>query len=120
MARPNYNSNGTFKEEVPKIKLNKESFKEALLIFTYVKPYRQKFAAGLLFIGLSALSTMTFPYLLKQLIDSANAISKGQATFSPGTIALWMLGVLSIQMVFSFMRIYLFTSVGEHALADMR
>lgn len=120
MARPNYNSNGSFKEEPPKAKLNKESFKQALLIFTYVRPYRGKFILGLLFIALSALSTMTFPYLLKQLIDSAHAVLQGSVKFSPGMIALGMIGVLSIQMLFSFMRIFLFTSVGEHALADMR
>jgi ABC-type multidrug transport system fused ATPase/permease subunit len=31
-----------------------------------------------------------------------------------------MIVLLAIQMIFSFMRIYIFTSVGEHALADMR
>ena len=120
MARPNYNSNGSVKTEPPKVKLNKENFREALLIFRYVKPYRWQFGGGLLFIALSSLSTMSFPYLLKQLIDSANAFSKGQAHFTPGTIALVMISVLGIQMVFSFMRVYLFTSVGELALADMR
>jgi ABC transporter fused permease/ATP-binding protein len=119
MARPNYNS-GSVKDEAPKVKLNKESFKEALLIFTYLRKYRSKFAAGLLFIGLSALTTMAFPYMMKQLIDSAHSIRTGLAVYSPGTIAWWMIGVLCIQMLFSFMRIYLFTLVGELALADMR
>ena len=120
MARHNHRNNGNSADEPPKAKLNKESFREALLIFTYVKPYRGKFAAGLLFIALSALSTMTFPYLLKQLIDSAHAISTGKVLFSPGLIAWGMIGVLCVQMLFSFMRIFLFTTVGEHALADMR
>src|SRR5882757_11098840 len=130
---------------VPGVKLNKESIRESLLIFRYVRPYRGQFAAGLLFIGLSSLSTMAFPYLLKLLIDSAghhagssgNALTPGTAVnmtipgisdhtgsltayHSPGFLALAMVGVLSIQMVFSFMRVYLFTSVGERALADMR
>src|SRR5690606_16858075 len=39
---------------------------------------------------------------------------------TPGNIALLMIGILTLQMVFSFMRIYLFTSVGENAVADMR
>ncbi len=118
MARHNNNSN--LADESPKAKLTRESFREALLIFTYVKPYRGKFAAGLLFIALSALTTMSFPYLLKQLIDSAHAIKEGTVKFSPGIIALSMLGVLTVQMLFSYMRIFLFTTVGEHALADMR
>lgn len=120
MARPNYNSNGSVKEETPKAKLNKENFKQALLIFAYIKPYRWKFTAGLIFIALSSVTTMAFPYLLKQLIDSANQLNKNRFHFTPGNIALTMIAVLAVQMFFSFMRIYVFTSVGENALADMR
>jgi ABC-type multidrug transport system fused ATPase/permease subunit len=121
MARDNNNNNGERRADLPKAKFTRENIKQALLIFRYVKPYRRKFAAGLLFIALSSLSTMTFPYLLKKLIDSANAsITKTAINFSPGNIALIMIAVLGVQMVFSFMRVYLFTSVGELALADMR
>ncbi len=121
MARNNNNSNGTAKPDLPKAKFTKENLKQALLIFRYVKPYRWQFASGLLFIALSALSGMSFPYLLKKLIDSANAnIIKTPVDFTPGNIAIIMMSVLGVQMIFSFMRIYLFTSVGEMALADMR
>src|SRR5882762_4010097 len=58
-------------EPPPRVKINKTTLRESLLIFRYVRPYRGQFAAGLLFIGLSSLSTMAFPYLLKFLIDSA-------------------------------------------------
>lgn len=139
--------NGPFPaaEPAPKLRINKESLRESLLIFRYVRPYRLQFAAGLFFIGLSSLSTMAFPYLLKLLIDSAGqrAGIPGSATapghsgpidipgisgqagsltghYSPGLLALTMVAVLSVQMVFSYMRVYLFTSVGEQALADMR
>ena len=108
-------------DDMPKAKVSKENLREGLMIFTYVKPYKYQFIAGLVFIALSAGSTMAFPYLLKELIDSAHAISLGTAPeFTPGNIALVMIGVLTLQMVFSFMRIYLFTSVGENAVADMR
>ena len=120
MARATTRSNGQIQDEIPKAKLNAETLREGLVIFSYIKPYRWRFATGLLFIGLSALTTMAFPYLLKQLIDSANPAAGDRPSFSPGTIALWMIGVLSIQMIFSFMRVYTFTWVGEHALADMR
>jgi ABC-type multidrug transport system, ATPase and permease components len=106
--------------EMNKVKLTKENLKEAFLIFSYLKPYRWTFITGLLFIALSAATTMAFPYFLKQLIDSAHTISQGQTGIAPGTIALWMLGILCLQMLFSYMRVYLFTYVGEHALADMR
>jgi ABC transporter fused permease/ATP-binding protein len=112
--------NGSVKNEMPKAKLSKENFRQAILIFTYVKPYRWKFTAGLIFIALSSVTTMAFPYLLKQLIDSANQQNKSHFHFTPGNIALTMIAVLAVQMFFSFMRVYVFTAVGENALADMR
>ncbi|OQP40921.1 multidrug ABC transporter ATP-binding protein [Niastella yeongjuensis] len=120
MARGNRQDNGVRKPDMPKAKLNRENLKEAILIFRYLKPYRWTFVTGLLFIALSSGTTMAFPYFLKKLIDSAQSLSLGKDAVSPGTIALWMLGILSLQMVFSFMRVFLFTYVGEHALADMR
>ncbi len=91
-----------------------------MVIFRYLKPYRKVFISGLVFIALSSGTTMAFPYLLKKLIDSAHGDISGPFAFSPGQIALTMIGVLSIQMIFSFLRIYLFTYVGENAVADMR
>jgi ABC-type multidrug transport system fused ATPase/permease subunit len=120
MARPNYNSNGNTGEDAPKVKISKESLKESLWIFQYIRPYGIKFFSGLLFISLSGGTTMAFPYLLKEMIDNADKINKGQAAMSPDLIALAMIGVLSVQMVFSFLRVYLFSYVGENAVADMR
>jgi ABC-type multidrug transport system fused ATPase/permease subunit len=121
MARPNYNSNGNTKEELPKVKLTRESLKEGLWIFEFIKPYRRSFILGLVLISLSGITTMAFPYLLKELISSADLTSKNQVPyFSPGEIALIMIGVLLIQMVFSFFRVYLFSEVGEKAVADLR
>lgn len=111
MAKPNYSSNGSIKEELPKIKLSKESIKENLWVFKYIIPYRYRFILGLVFIALSGVTTMAFPYLLKELIDNAHQISLGKDAIAPGLIALTMLGVLSIQMVFSFSRVYLFLSL---------
>ncbi len=134
----------TIGEESPKAKITKESLKEATMIFKYLRPYRTKFITGLFFITLSTGTIMVFPFLLKKLIDSAhgslsgageglplppmmasiinalNLDSLGATSFSPGVIAVTMILVLAFQMIFSFMRIYLFTYVGEHAVADMR
>lgn len=108
--------------DLPKAAISFQSLKEARAIFKYVKPYRAKFIIGLVFIALSSGTTMAFPYLLKQLVDSASHVIKGPSglVFSPGNIALVMIGVLGFQMVFSFLRIYLFTFVSENAMADMR
>ena len=102
-----------------KAKVNKESLRDAWMIFGYIRPYRSKFILGLVFILLSSLSTMAFPFLLKELIDTANSIA-GAIETSTGTIVLQILVVLLLQMFFSYMRIRLFSQAGEHALADLR
>src|SRR5688572_202603 len=97
-----YNSNGTPSEELPKAKINKESIKEVLLIFKYLKPYRWKFILGLGFIALSSLSTMAFPFLIKELLDAALGSKERTFDFGINTIAGMLIGLLCIQMVFSF------------------
>lgn len=116
MARPGAKQ----RDDIPKAAVNKENWREALVIFSYLTPYRVTFVLGLVVIGLSSMTTLAFPYFLKVLIDSADAIRQGQATIQPGTIALGMVGILLLQGVFSFLRVFLLTQVGERALADLR
>jgi ABC-type multidrug transport system fused ATPase/permease subunit len=104
--------------DLPKAKFTRQSIREALSIFRYLRPYRGLFALGLMFIALGSLTTLAFPYMLKAIVDSAQHTAS--IPYTPGQIALGMMGILSLQMVFSFMRIYLFTRVGENAVADMR
>lgn len=108
-------------EEIDKqVKLNKENWKEAMSIFRFIKPYRAYFVSGLVLILFSSLTTLSFPYFFKVLIDSAQGVSKGKTAFSPDLITILMIGVLLLQMLFSFGRVYTFAYVGEHALADLR
>jgi len=105
-------------EDLPKAKFTRQSIQEALSVFRYLRPYRGLFSMGLVFIALSSLTTLAFPYMLKAIVDSAGP--GATIPYTPGEIALAMIGVLVLQMLFSFMRIYLFTRVGENAVADMR
>ena len=108
-------------DEIDKqVKLSKENWKEAIGIFRFIKPYRGYFILGLVMILFSSLTTLSFPYFLKKLIDSAQAIKDGKASISPNTIALWMFGALILQMIFSYGRVYFFAFAGEHALSDIR
>lgn len=133
----NFNSNGKQKEELPKVKISKETLKEALILFTYLKPYRAKFIWSLVFIALSAFTTSLFPLFLGKMIDAAApgaANTIGQSTSLGSSLGInlkdiqWSLNTtllliflqLAIQTIFSFMRVYLLTEVGEKALADMR
>jgi ABC-type multidrug transport system fused ATPase/permease subunit len=132
----NLNSNGKQKDETPKVKVNKESLKEALILFTYLKPYRGKFILSLVFIALSAFTTSLFPFFLGKMIDAASpgaaAGMMGSAPSMMQTLGLpeiqWTLNItlllifaqLGLQTVFSFLRVFLLTEVGEKSLADMR
>jgi ABC-type multidrug transport system fused ATPase/permease subunit len=123
------------KDESPKAKISKESLKQALVLFTYLKPYRGKFILSLICIALSAFTTSLFPLFLGKMIDAASpgATMPGASGigsqigfglqnihWSLNTTLLLIFLQLSIQTVFSFLRVYLLTEVGEKALADMR
>src|SRR6187401_3292426 len=117
-----------------KAKINKENLRQALALFKYLKPHRGKFILGLVFIALSAFTTSLFPLFLGKMIDAASpgATLPGMDSSSQFGFGLkdihWSLNTtliliflqLGIQTVFSFMRVYLLTEVGEKALADMR
>jgi ABC-type multidrug transport system fused ATPase/permease subunit len=136
-GRRNFNSNGKQEGEPQKAKITKESLKEALILFNYIKPYKWRFVLSMVFIALSAFSTSLFPFFLGKMIDAAapgasvDALSKGGPSIVEG-IGLkdvqWSLNFtlmlifiqLTAQTVFSYMRIYLLTEVGEKSLADMR
>ena len=105
---------------MPKARVNRENWNEALEIFRYLKPYQGLFVLGLVVIALSSVTTLSFPYFLKMLIDSADAIRQGRQAVQPGAIALGMIGILTVQMALSYSRVYILTRVGENTLADLR
>jgi len=134
-GRNSFSSNGTQQDEAPKVKLSKESMREALILFSYLKPYRSKFILSLIFIALSAFTTSLFPLFLGKMIDAAtpggavSTISNSASQFGFGlediqwslnTTLLLIFLQLGVQTIFSFMRVYLLTEVGEKSLADMR
>lgn len=120
MARPGKRT----EDDVPKAKITRESLREGLSLYRYLRPYKGTFMLALLAILFSSLTTMAFPFLLKELIESAQISGNTQLAvlhnLGPGGIAWLMIGVLALQMLFSFARIALFTNVGERAVADMR
>ncbi|MBD0368963.1 MAG: hypothetical protein ICV53_23000, partial [Flavisolibacter sp.] len=131
-----FNNNGKDKDKLRKVKFTKENLRQAFMLFGYLKPYRGRFILSLLCIALSAFSTSLFPLFLGKMIDAASpgAIIPGmnnnigaQAGFnikdihwSLNTTLLLIFIQLGVQMVFSFLRVYLLTEVGERSLADMR
>jgi len=136
-GRGSYNSNGEQKVEPSKVKISKESLSQALILFSYLKPYKGKFVLSLVFIALSAFTTALFPLFLGKMIDAASpgapfdgmganntvggfGFSLKNVHWSLNTTLILIFIQLTIQTVFSYMRVYLLTEVGEKSLADMR
>jgi ABC-type multidrug transport system fused ATPase/permease subunit len=100
----------------PKKKITKEALNKSLRLFKYVKPNAGIFAIGLIFLLLSSLASMVFPYFTGQLVDAA----KSDLVEDINKIALVLLGVFFLNAVFSFFRIYLFAIVTQKTLAALR
>ncbi|QJX47696.1 ATP-binding cassette domain-containing protein [Hymenobacter taeanensis] len=124
MARSGMNTSGTTLDpDVPKKKLTKENFKQGLRIFRYVLPYRTKFIVGMVLLALSSATVMAFPWIIGKLTDAANGkpyiLPNGNAV-TINQIALGLFGIILLQGIFSFGRIWFFTQVSEFTVRDIR
>ncbi|WP_375434756.1 ABC transporter ATP-binding protein [uncultured Hymenobacter sp.] len=124
MARSGLNTSGaTLDQDAPKKKLTKESFRQGLRIFRYVLPYRAKFIVGMVLLALSSATVMAFPWIIGKLTDSANGkpfVLPNGTAISINQIALGLFGVILLQGIFSFGRIWFFTQVSEFTVRDIR
>ncbi|MCO5950239.1 ABC transporter ATP-binding protein [Mucilaginibacter flavidus] len=121
MARRRLNSSNAPEAELPKAKLDRQTLHKISRLLAYIKPYRARFIAGLVFLFLSSLVGLAFPAFIGGLIDTA----KGAHTnpWLPGTIKGILelaFGVLFVQAFVSFFRILWFVNVAERSLADIR
>lgn len=107
-------------EPEDKKRITKESLKVAVKILRFLKPYKTPFIIGSVFLLLSSLTTMTFPYFMGKLIDSAKNANPMPWMNNTNTMALILIGILLLQSVMSFFRVYLFATASERAMADVR
>jgi ABC transporter fused permease/ATP-binding protein len=120
-GRGSLNSGNKQAEELPKAKLTRQTLKNISRLLSYLKPYRGKFIAALLFLFLSSLVGLAFPSFLGALIDVAQG--KHSNKLLPPTIqgiGLLAIIVLFSQAFVSFFRILWFVQVAERSLADIR
>lgn len=113
------NASGPVTEPVKK-RLTLKSLKIAFQIFRFLKPYKTLFWTGMLFLFISSFTTMTFPFLMGKLIDSAKNNNPIAWMNNTNNMALILLGILFFQAVLSYFRVYLFATVSEKAMADVR
>lgn len=105
--------------EEEKPKLNRSGFEKLMGIFAFVSPYRWILLLGILCLVLSSVTLLSFPYFAGKLLDVASG-KGGFILSSINQIALVLLGILIVQGVFSFIRVYTFAIVSEKTLADIR
>jgi ATP-binding cassette subfamily B protein len=105
-------------EESEKRKLNKQSMRKLGGIFNFMLPYKSHFILGLIFLVFSSSLLLTFPFVAGKLIDTA---SGEEWIFSDiNSIALILLGILFVQSIFSFFRVWFFAKVSERSMRDIR
>ncbi|GGZ18956.1 multidrug ABC transporter ATP-binding protein [Echinicola pacifica] len=101
-----------------KRKLNKQNLDKLLGIFKFVLPYKGVFGLGLVFLLFSSLTLLAFPFVAGKLIDTAQG--KEWIFNDIDSIAMVLIGILFVQSVFSFFRVWLFAQVSERSMRDVR
>jgi ABC transporter fused permease/ATP-binding protein len=109
---------GTALAPEEKRRINKQNLSKLSQIFTFLIPYKGAFFAGMVFLLFSSLTLLSFPYVAGKLIDTAQG---SVWIFSDiHHIALLLMGILAVQSIFSFFRVWLFALVSEKAMRDIR
>jgi ABC transporter fused permease/ATP-binding protein len=108
-----------FDKQEEKRPLNKKNLSKLLGIFEFVLPYKGKFIGGLVLLIVSSFLLLTFPFLTGKLIDIAAGRSDWVIN-SIDQIALLLGGILFLQGILSYFRVYLFSVVSEKSMADVR
>jgi ATP-binding cassette, subfamily B, bacterial len=114
MAKGRFN----YDDNAPKTQLSKESFREALKIFQFIKPYRWSMVFGMIMLALSSLSFMVILWLCGELVKTAEHNSQYFTSLSQ--IGGVLVSVIVAQGFISYLRMMLFARVSERGIADIR
>ena len=117
MAR--YSRNDQAGVELPKAKLDRESLRQALDLFRYLRPYRGRFIAALASMFTGSLLSLAFPYLAGSFVDAAVLHGSGGMVGVDRT-ALLLMGVLALQAGLAYFNFLSFATVGQRSLVDLR
>ncbi len=97
-------------------KVTKESLSKAMKIFQFVVPYKWTFVLGMFFLVLSNMTTLSFPLLIGEMTK----VIEGKSKFQINEVTIFFFGILILQAILSFFRIYTFAQVSEKAMRDVR
>ena len=91
-------------------------------LWPFLRPYRLRIGAALVFLVLAALATLAFPLALRQLVDQGlgGASNHGERLMAMREHFLALFGVGAALGLFSAGRFYMVTWLGERVTADLR
>jgi len=112
-----YSRNDKAGVELPKAKLDRESLRQALELFRYLRPYRVRFGAAVASMFAGSLLSLAFPYLAGSFVDAA--VGRGSMAGVDRT-ALLLMGVLALQAGLAYFNFLSFATVGQRSLVDLR
>jgi len=122
-------------DQSPKPRLRSEDWKRSFRVLGYLRPYWIPFSIGLVLLALSAVLVVIITALLGLLLvpDYGGSLPGGGLTEwiissipvreewgATGLTLAALIGLLLIQGVFSFFRVYLFSYVSERAMLSLR
>lgn len=99
-----------------KVRISKESLKQAAKLLKYIMPYRWHFGLGLIMLALSSLSSLALFTFVGDLFDIDNANFATEVK----KVAMLLGGILVVQTISGFTRIYLFTYTAENVIAKLK
>ena len=106
------------KNESARPKLTRESLREAIKIFEYIRPYKVQFIFGLFLLFLGSTVFLIFPKIIGQMLD----VAQGKVTenIDLKKIGGWLIAILVFQGIVSYLRVMMFAQVSEKGTADIR
>lgn len=104
-------------EKAPIPKLKKESLREALGIFEYIKPYKWHLIIGTFLLSVSSVVFLVMPKAAGTMVDIAQ---KDNTDFTLNQVGQFLIVVLLFQGVVSYARIVLFSYVSEKGVSAVR
>jgi ABC-type multidrug transport system fused ATPase/permease subunit len=111
-------------DDAPKTKITKESFREAIKIFEFVRPYTWSMIIGLVMLSLSTFSFMIFPYLSGVMVDVAQGntskLPPNLQKITLSDVGFFLIVLFILQGVISYSRVMLFARVSERGIADLK
>jgi ABC-type multidrug transport system fused ATPase/permease subunit len=107
-----------------RVKLKKGAYKRALRVFEFGKSYKGIFVLSMIFVSLSSVATMGFPYLLGNLLESHETSASNPFEWSNlnniNVLLFLMFFVFIAVAVLGFFRIYFSSVFAEKTLTSIR